>query len=74
MQEAWGEGREHLSTGEPMAIDALNAVTSSKAASNRRWCVVYAYRNSGAPSNARRISFPFETSCRRTLGNLADLY
>ena len=86
---AWGEDRTHPETGEPMKVEnltappgtvalmwthALHAVTPRKAGSDTRWCVVYAYRNPGEGSGARRISFPFEQKYRKMLGKLADLY
>lgn len=89
MWAAWGSDRTHPETGEPMEVEnltappgtvalmwthALHAVTPRKTGSDSRWCVVYAYRNPGEGSGARRISFPFEQKCRNTLGNLVELY
>ena len=89
MWEAWGADRTHPETGDPMKVEnlsappgtvalmwthALHAVTPRKASSDTRWCVVYAYRNPGEGSNARRISFSFEQKCRGALGTLAELY
>ena len=89
MWSAWGEDRTHPRTGEQMQVEtltappgtvalmwthALHGVTPRQPNSDTRWCVVYAYRNPGRPSGARRISFPFEHASRQTRGNLADLY
>ncbi len=89
MWAAWGQDRTHPATGEPMEVEnltappgtvalmwthALHAVTPRKANSDTRWCVVYAYRNPGEGSAARRISFPFEEKCRKTMGTFANLY
>ena len=89
MWEAWGHDRTHPETGEPMEVEylsvppgtvvlmwthALHAVTPRKEGSDTRWCVVYAYRNPGMPSGARRISFGFEHKYRQLHNGLADLY
>jgi hypothetical protein len=89
MWAAWGEDRTHPETGKEMRVEnltappgtvavmwthALHGVTPRRPESDTRWCVVYAYRNPGLPSGARRISFAFEEKCRKSLGNLADLY
>lgn len=89
MWKAWGDDRTHPKTGEPMEVEnltappgtvalmwthALHGVTPRKAGSDTRWCVVYAYRNPGLPSGARRVSFQFEHHSRKTRGNLVDLY
>ncbi len=89
MWAAWGQDQTHPETGEEMRVEnltappgtvavmwthALHAVTPRKEQSDTRWCVVYAYRNPGLPSGARRISFSFEENCRKSLGQFADLY
>ena len=89
MWSAWGHDRNHPATGEEMAVEnltappgtvalmwthALHGVTPRKPGSDTRWCVVYAYRNPGLLSSARRISFAFEHKCRQPSGNLTDLY
>ena len=89
MWAAWGDDRTHPATGEPRRVEeltappgtvalmwthALHGVTPRQPNSDNRWCVVYAYRNPGLPSGARRISFSFEHKSRKTRGNLVDLY
>ena len=75
---SWLLGKTHPLTGEPLRIEtptapagsvvlmhthAAHAVSPRQAASPMRWCVVYAYRNPGAPiSVARWISKEFEQS------------
>jgi hypothetical protein len=71
----WLRGKVHPMTGEPLRIETLSAppgsvilmwthalhgVVPRRAESNTRWTVVYAYRNPGLPSRARRISEAFE--------------
>jgi hypothetical protein len=74
----WLAGKTHRLTGQPLEIESLtapegsvilmhthsaHAVTPRKPSSPMRWCVVYAYRNPGAPvSRARWISKEFEQS------------
>ena len=85
----WLAGKMHPETGEPLEVESLNApkgtvvimwthaahaVTPRKPGSDTRWCVVYAYRNPGDPSRARRISFQFEHRTRSRFGQLVDLY
>jgi hypothetical protein len=89
MWSTWGQDRKHPETGAEMQVKnltalpgtvavmwthALHGVTPRQEGSDIRWCVVYAYRNPGLPSGARRISFAFEEKCRKSLGSLADLY
>ena len=67
----WMQGKHHPVTGKPLRIGAFSAspgsviamwtfaahgVSPRKPGSDTRWCVVYAYRNPGLPSNARWIS------------------
>ncbi|HET6382914.1 MAG TPA: phytanoyl-CoA dioxygenase family protein [Armatimonadota bacterium] len=74
----WLMGKTHPLTGAPLTIEnltapegsvilmhthAAHAVSPRQAGSPMRWCVVYAYRNPGAPvSVARWISKEFEQS------------
>jgi ectoine hydroxylase-related dioxygenase (phytanoyl-CoA dioxygenase family) len=74
----WLQGKSHPLTGEPLTIEhltapegsvilmhthAAHAVTPRQPTSPMRWCVVYAYRNPGAPaSGSRWISREFEQS------------
>jgi len=74
----WLQGKAHPLTGEPLTIEnltapegsvilmhthAAHAVSPRRPDSPMRWCVVYAYRNPGAPvSRARWISKEFEQS------------
>ena len=76
--ETWLAGKVHPLTGQPLEIESLtapegsvvlmlthaaHAVTPRQPSSPMRWCVVYAYRNPGAPvSRARWISKEFEAS------------
>ena len=75
LAEGWMAGKVHPVTGEPLAIETLaappgsvvlmwthaaHAVTPRRDASDTRWCVVFAYRNPGEPSEARWISEAFE--------------
>lgn len=73
----WLKGKLHPTTGQPLRMETLSAppgsvilmwthalhgVTPRKPRSDTRWAVVYAYRNPGRPSRARRISESFERS------------
>lgn len=74
----WLQGKTHPLTGEPLTIEnltapagsvilmhthAAHAVSPRQVDSPMRWCVVYAYRNPGAPvSVARWITQEFEQS------------
>lgn len=75
LAEGWLRGKVHPETGEPLRMQALSAppgtvvlmwthalhgVVPRKPESDTRWTVVYAYRNPGQPSRARRISPEFE--------------
>ena len=75
LQDGWVNGKLHPITGEPLAIEALSmpsgtviamwtfaahGVNPRQSNSDTRWCVVYAYRNPGLPSNARWISEEYE--------------
>ena len=75
MRAGWMAGKTHPATGEPLAIEHLGAPTGSviimwthaahgvvarKPDSTTRYCVVYAYRNPGRPSEARWITDAYE--------------
>lgn len=76
LRAGWLAGKTHPMTGEPLEIEpitapegsvvlmhthAAHAVAPRQPGSPMRWCVVYAYRNPGAPlSPARWISKEFE--------------
>jgi hypothetical protein len=76
LRSGWLSGKVHPLTGEPLQIESLtapegsvilmhthaaHAVTPRQPDSPMRWCVVYAYRNPGAPiSRARWITKEFE--------------
>ncbi len=76
LRAGWLAGKVHPSTGKPLEIvgldapegsvvlmhtHAAHAVTPRQPESPMRWCVVYAYRNPGAPvSRARWITPEFE--------------
>lgn len=76
LRDGWLAGKRHPVTGEPLKIEnltapegsvvlmythAAHAVSPRRPDSPMRWCVVYAYRNPGAPvSPARWISKEFE--------------
>lgn len=76
LRAGWLAGKIHPTSGEPLEIESLSApegsvvimhthaahaVTPRQPGSPMRWCVVYAYRNPGAPvSVARWISKEFE--------------
>ena len=89
LQEQWISGKNHPITDDPLQIHALSAppgtviamwtfaahgVNPRQPSSDTRWCVVYAYRNPGLPSNARWISEEYEK--RRVPGaeGLLSLY
>ena len=75
LDRVWLRDKLHPETGEPLQIEALSTSSGSviamwtfaahgvsprKPGSDTRWCVVYAYRNPGRPSNARWISDAYE--------------
>ena len=89
LEEKVLSGRVHPETGEPFQIEAPSVLSGTVIAmwtfaahgvnprlpdSDTRWCVVYAYRNPGLPSNARWISEEYEK--RRVPGaeGLLSLY
>jgi phytanoyl-CoA dioxygenase PhyH len=90
LAEAWLRGKVHPLTGEPLRMQTLSApagsvilmwthalhgVVQRKAESDTRWTVVYAYRNPGRPSRARRITEAFEREAEAWAGpGLLSLY
>ncbi len=89
LQDGWVNGKSHPITGEPLAIEALSmssgtviamwtfaahGVNPRQANSDTRWCVVYAYRNPGLPSNARWISEEYEKRRIPGVEGLLSLY
>ncbi len=75
LETDWLRDKYHPLTSEPFRIEALSVpsgtviamwtfaahgVTPRKPGSDTRWCVVYAYRNPGLPSQARWISEDYE--------------
>ena len=63
-----------VTTVDVMWTYALHAVNPRKTASDVRQCVVYAYRNSGAPSGARWISADYEKRRMPGAEGLMTLY
>ena len=89
LRAEWMAGKTHPETGEPLEIEALSAppgtvvlmwthaahaVNPRKPGSHTRWCVVYAYRNPGAPSGARWITPEFERKPILGAEGLMSLY
>ena len=89
LQEQWISGKTHPVTGEPLQIHSLSmppgtviamwtfaahGVNPRQPGSDTRWCVVYAYRNPGLPSNARWISEEYEKRRVRGAEGLLSLY
>lgn len=85
----WMQGKHHPVTGKPLRIGAFSAspgsviamwtfaahgVSPRKPGSDTRWCVVYAYRNPGLPSNARWISEAYEKRLIPGAEGLMNLY
>lgn len=84
----WVAGKTHPLTGEPLHIEELAAPPASvilmwthaahavnpRRSSNTRWCVVYAYRNPGRPSEARWISKAYEQKAIPGAEGLLSLY
>ena len=57
-----------------MWTHAAHAVNPRAESSDTRWCVVYAYRNPGEPSDARWISPAFEQKMMSIMPGLMPLY
>ena len=89
MGAGWMRGRIHPQTGEPLGIEHLDAppgsvivmwthaahgVVARQADSTTRYCVVYAYRNPGRPSQARWISEAYESRGVPGAEGLLSLY
>jgi hypothetical protein len=89
LAETWLRGKLHPLTGEPLRMQTLSAppgsvilmwthalhgVVPRKPESGTRWTVVYAYRNPGSPSRARRITEAFERQGVEGAEGLLGLY
>ncbi|MBA03281.1 MAG: hypothetical protein CMQ36_04510 [Gammaproteobacteria bacterium] len=85
----WLSGKTHPDTGDPLAISHLSAIPGSvivmwthaahgvsvrRSDSSTRYCIVYAYRNPGRPSEARWISDAFEAQPTIGAEGLKALY
>lgn len=89
LAEGWMAQKVHPASGQPLAIaelavppgtvvlmwtHAAHGVNPRQAASNTRWCVVYAYRNPGRESRARWLSPRFERKQIKGAEGLMSLY
>ena len=89
MTRGWMQDKVHPETGDPLAIEYLDAAPGSvvvmwthaahgvvlrKPDSTTRYCVVYAYRNPGRPSQARWITPEYEQKATLGLQELLPLY
>lgn len=89
LETGWMAGKTHHMTGEALEIEdleappgsvaimwthAAHAVTPRRAGSHTRWCVVYAYRNPGEPSQARWVTGAFEQAAIPGTEGLMSLY
>ena len=85
----WVSGKTHPDTGDPLAISHLSATPGSvivmwthaahgvsvrRSDSSTRYCIVYAYRNPGRPSEARWISAACEAQPTIGAEGLKALY
>lgn len=84
----WLAGKTHPVTGEPLQIEQLVAPPATVAlmwthaahavnprqSTSTRWCVVYAYRNPGRPSEARWITDAFASTPIPGAEGLLSLY
>jgi hypothetical protein len=84
----WLAGKTHPLTGAPLQIEQLAAPPATVAlmwthaahavnprqSTSTRWCVVYAYRNPGRPSEARWITDAFATKPIPGAEELLSLY
>lgn len=84
----WLVGKTHPHTGELLQIEELAVPPASvvlmwthaahavnpRRSTNTRWCVVYAYRNPGRPSEARWISEAYEQKVISGAEGLLSLY
>lgn len=89
MAAGWMAGKTHPASGEPLRIEHLDAppgsvivmwthaahgVAARLPESTTRYCVVYAYRNPGLPSEARWITDEYEKKAIRGAEGLLSLY
>lgn len=88
LQAGWLAGKPHPLTGAPLQIEQLAAPPASVAlmwthaahavnprqSTSTRWCVVYAYRNPGRPSEARWITEAYEKKPIAGADGLLSLY
>ncbi|MBX3014384.1 MAG: hypothetical protein KF832_22875 [Caldilineaceae bacterium] len=88
LRTGWLAGKRHPLTGEPLQIEALVAppatvalmwthaahAVNPKQSTATRWCVVYAYRNPGRPSEARWITESYEKKTIPGAEGLLSLY
>lgn len=88
LSASWIAGKRHPLSGEPLQIEELAAPPATVAlmwthaahavnprrSTNTRWCVVYAYRNPGRPSEARWITEAYEKKPIPGAEGLMSLY
>ena len=89
LEDGWMYEKKNHITNQPLQIEELevppgsvilmwthaaHAVTPRRENSDTRWTVVYAYRNPGAPSQARWVSEDFENNPPQGAENLMNLY
>jgi len=88
LMAGWLVGKTHPHTGAPLQIEELAVPPASvvlmwthaahavnpRRSTNTRWCVVYAYRNPGRPSEARWISEAYERKAIPGAEGLLSLY
>jgi hypothetical protein len=88
LRAGWLASKTHPLTGEPLQIEQLAAppatvalmwthaahAVNPKQSTATRWCVVYAYRNPGRPSEARWISEAYEKKVIPGAEGLLSLY
>lgn len=88
LRAGWLAGKTHPLSGEPLQIEQLAAPPGTvalmwthaahavhpKQSTATRWCVVYAYRNPGRPSEARWITEAFEQKVIPGAAGLLSLY
>jgi hypothetical protein len=88
LMSGWTAGKTHPLTGEPLQIEQLVAAPATIAlmwthaahavnprhSTNTRWCIVYAYRNPGRPSEARWITEAYEKKPIPGAEGLMSLY
>ncbi|HMN29449.1 MAG TPA: hypothetical protein PKE45_14965 [Caldilineaceae bacterium] len=88
LMATWMAGKRHPQTGEPFQIEQLVAppatvalmwthaahAVNPRTSTSTRWCVVYAYRNPGRPSEARWITEAYEKKAIPGAEGLLSLY